>query len=129
MIDLSVEKLKTQFSSNEWPQFIQIQPQENGCELTIDINPEIRWFEGHFPGQPVLAGVVQTHWAGELGKYLFNIEEDFQRIDNLKFQSVILPPLIIALKFEYIEEKNSLKFKFCDDDCAYSEGKIVFAVQ
>ncbi|WP_086933108.1 hypothetical protein [Agarilytica rhodophyticola] len=129
MIDLCVEKIKTQFSSDEWPQFVSVQEQENGCGLTIDVNQNVRWFEGHFPGQPVLAGVVQTHWAAELGKFIFSIEEDFQRIDNLKFQNVIMPPLTIVLKLEFLSEKNALKFKFYDDDCTYSEGKIVFAVE
>ncbi len=31
--------------------------------LTLDLVPELSVFEGHFPSDPILAGVVQVHWA------------------------------------------------------------------
>jgi len=127
MSELLTDRLKTRFASNEWPVFLHSNTEGKFCHLAINIHAGLRWFEGHFPGQPVLAGVVQTHWAGMLCRYIFSINDDFQRIDNLKFQSVILPGNDIELVLEYNGLANAVKFKYFDDQATFSEGKLVFA--
>ncbi len=128
---IEIDTLRTRFASSEWPTFDSVVKDE--CEndrtviIDITIDKGVRWFEGHFPEQPVLAGVVQTHWAGELSKFVFDIEDDFIRIDNLKFQAVVLPGLSMSLSLVRNEEKNSVKFSFSKGDTMYSEGRLVFA--
>lgn len=124
---MTIEELSQCFPKAQWPLFEDLNNNENQVELLLNIHPEIHWFEGHFPNQPVLAGVVQTHWAGELAKHFFATGENFCRIDNLKFQSVILPNMYLTLTLEYLPEKNSVKFQYRNDERSYSEGKIVFA--
>jgi len=70
--------------------------------------------------------VVQTHWAGKLGKYLFPLGENFQRLNNLKFQSVILPEQTLKLSLTFDQAKHSLKFKYFEGETNFSEGKFVF---
>lgn len=120
-------QLQATFSSDEWPVFIETHKDFSSCQLTLSVHTGIRWFDGHFPDQPVLAGVVQTHWAGELGRWIFAIEDDFIGMENLKFQTVILPDKEVTLRFDYDREKKSLKFKYFDDESSYSEGKLTFA--
>lgn len=122
-----IDDLKREFSSAEWPRFLSVQTADNSQTISLFINDDIRWFTGHFPEQPVLAGVVQTHWAAELGKFLFPLNgDDFSRIDNLKFQMVILPGQTITLHLEYLPESGALKFRYTQGDTNYSEGKFVF---
>lgn len=86
------------------------------------------WLEGHFPQQPVVAGVVQTHWAGELAQYLFPLGDNFIRIDNLKFQQVILPGQSLQLSLDYsvAADSSAVKFRYQQGDSIFSEGKLVF---
>lgn len=122
-----LQELSQQFSSTEWPRFQDVQTTANGYVISLFIPADIRWFDGHFPKQPVLAGVVQTHWAAELGKYLFGLSgNDFSRIDNLKFQTVILPVQKVDLQLEYMRENRALKFRYVQADVSFSEGKFVF---
>jgi 3-hydroxymyristoyl/3-hydroxydecanoyl-(acyl carrier protein) dehydratase len=124
---MTTKELSQRFPKAQWPLFESLNKNDNHVSLQINVHPDIHWFEGHFPDQPVLAGVVQTHWAGELGKYFFETGDEFCRIDNLKFQSVILPDMQLELILEYLVEKNSVKFQYRDQERIFSEGKIVFA--
>lgn len=122
----SLEKLKQNFNSDEWPEFLSLSQNENRVEIEVIIGLAIRWFEGHFPEQPVLAGVVQTHWAALLSAYFFPLQGEFSRLDNLKFQNVILPEVTLTIALEHQVEKNSVKFRFVSEDESFSEGRIVY---
>ena len=119
--------LQTLFPTEEWPTFVSIEELDNTITLDLLVTPSIRWFEGHFPEQPVLAGVVQTHWAGELGKHFFELGDAFKGLDNLKFHAVILPDQHLKLELRFDPEKKSLAFSYKDADTTYSEGKFRFS--
>ncbi len=134
---MTLTDLQQQFSSVDWPEFLALTAADNVITLRIRVSPEVRWLTGHFPEQPVLAGVVQTHWAAELGQHLFGLQGAFQRIDNLKFQTVVLPEQVMDLRLEYDSTARSIRFSYRapagneSPDTAsaalmYSEGKLVF---
>ena len=63
----------------------------DGLRWTFTVPTDHPFFEGHFPGHPILPGVVALGWmiaATErfLGRNLLGIE-----VLNVKFQVVILP--------------------------------------
>lgn len=123
---MTVNELRQMFASQQWPEFRALTVQENQVLLSIFIQPEIIWFTGHFPDQPVLPGVVQTHWAAELGKYFMGVDDSFTRIDNLKFQSPILPGQALDLMLQLSSDKTSVKFSYRTVNAVYSEGRLVF---
>ena len=120
-------QLREQFSSAHWPRMDNISRDQDQCVIDVYIAHDMHWLEGHFPQQPVVAGVVQTHWAGELAKALFNIGDEFIRIDNLKFQQVILPGQHLQLTLSY--SSTTVKFRYSQNDTLFSEGKLVFQCQ
>ena len=123
----NLSTLSQLFDGDEWPTFESLEtPGNTQALINLYTDERILWFEGHFPEQAVLAGVVQTHWAAELGKHLFPLGEDFQQLGNLKFQAVILPNQSVTLALDYKPETNSLSFKYYDDETNYSEGKFQF---
>lgn len=126
---MTIDDLRQAFDSAEWPHFLGLDAVPNGYALTLDIHAGIRWFEGHFPQQPVLAGIVQTHWATELGKFLFPLGDKFVRIDNLKFQTVVLPGQQLSLRLEHLPDSGALKFRYVQDELSFSEGRCVFELE
>ena len=124
-----IDDLRQAFSSAEWPHFLQLDVAPNGYAIVLDIHAGIRWFDGHFPQQPVLAGIVQTHWAAELGKFLFPLSDKFVRVDNLKFQTVVLPGQQLTLLLEHLPNSGALKFRYVQDELNFSEGKCVFELE
>jgi 3-hydroxymyristoyl/3-hydroxydecanoyl-(acyl carrier protein) dehydratase len=123
---MTLTDLQQMFSSHGWPQFLALEMTENNVSLTLHIRHETSWLEGHFPHQPVLAGVVQTHWAATLGKTFFSVGDAFNRIDNLKFQSVVLPGQTLDLTLQYLPDVGAIKFAYQFADMTFSEGKLVF---
>ncbi len=69
----------------------------DGLTWTFDVPANLPYFEGHFPGHPILPGVVALGWmlAGAerfLGRSLGAVE-----LLNVKFQNVILPGAQVEL--------------------------------
>ncbi len=120
--------LQTLCNSTKWPELQSICDSETGYNLSLFIQPHIEWLQGHFPQQPIVAGVVQTHWAGKFSETLFGVT-GVKQIDNLKFQNVMLPEQCVQLLLEFNADSNSVKFRYQKPDQAdqvFSEGKIQF---
>jgi len=95
------------------------------AQLALKIKPELDYFDGHFPGQPVLPGVVQIHWAGECSKRLFNLT-GFHTLQGAKFNSMVLPNTEILLDLHLKPEKHSVRFSFHRADEKFSLGSLLF---
>jgi len=122
---LSQEDLSQQFNGDQWPVFNQVELIDGQVNLILGIPENLSFFAGHFPEQAVLPGVVQIHWAGELGKLLFNIE-GFAALKNVKFNSMVLPNSQIILNLKYTSDKQTLRFDYTSDSDKYSSGALVF---
>ena len=92
----------------------------------FDISEDLSWFRGHFPGFPVLPGVVQLRWAVELAQENFGFEGGPHEIMRLKFKSIIVPPVAIELTLTQTAPAQA-QFKYTGQGKEYSQGRLVFA--
>lgn len=77
------------------------------------------FLEGHFPGRPVVAGVVQVHWVmGVLGE-LLGAAPRLERLEALKFHHVLVPGAHVRLRLE--TEDDGARFRFSLVDAARPE--------
>ena len=103
----------------------KISDQKTECLLKIFVPKDLVYFDGHFPGAPVLPGVVQIDWAIRLSAFYLNIDQKkITGIPQSKFTRVILPDTILFLSL--IRSDNKVGFRYFDDDQVYSTG--VFAI-
>ena len=88
------------------------------------------FFQGHFPGQPIMPGVLQiealAQAAGVLGIETFELAGSgklvlFMAIENAKFRSPVTPGCLLDLEVEFTRKSSRVcKFK----GTASVEGKV-----
>lgn len=66
-------------------------------ELAFTLAPDCPWLEGHFPGQPILPGVVQIGWAAEYAARLMSRRQPPMQLQRIKFRQPILPGAQLTL--------------------------------
>jgi acyl-coenzyme A synthetase/AMP-(fatty) acid ligase len=125
---LPMENLRALFAKTEtlWPRIIDREINENEVILRCSIPPQLIYFDGHMPERPIMPGIVQVHWAEHYGRDFFPITGNFERLEVIKFQQVILPDYQISIILTYSEDSGKLGFRFESDRGVHSSGRICF---
>lgn len=96
----------------------------NALKLTLQLCPELFWFDGHFPHYPILPGVTQVHWVMIFATRFLEIDQTFSGMDVVKFQRPLLPGDEVSLDIEWLKEKSRLHFQYSVAGNVASSGKI-----
>lgn len=99
---------------------------ENSASLEFSVPPDLFYLQGHFPGTPILPGVIQVSWAVHFGQEIFGDLGKFSRLEVLKFQQVIQPNEQILLQLEWDKQRRKLSFSYAANK-TNSSGRIQFA--
>ncbi len=101
-----------------------------GASFTLAMDADLTAFQGHFPGNPVLPGVVQVDWAIRFGTEAFGHLGRFRGIDQLKFLDRIVPGETVQLHlgFEPAPETGlgRLRFQYQAGPVRKSSGVVRF---
>ncbi|MBX2849934.1 MAG: hypothetical protein KTR16_16535 [Acidiferrobacterales bacterium] len=132
MTPISAEQINDAVVNKDWPLFESVQfdtqdatEQKHTAVCQLRVTSELSYLAGHFPEQPVVPGVVQVHWVGELAKKVFACE-GFSELKKVKFSNPILPDAQLALSLSFQKSKNQVNFVYSDDQQTYSSGVMVF---
>ncbi len=111
------------------PKILETSKDEESGEYIIQfvVPHDLFYLEGHFPGKPILPGVVQIGWAIHFFRELFGNAGDFMRLEALKFQQVIQPGERIYLSLMWDNAKNKLTFHYTSRDHTHASGRVFFA--
>lgn len=97
--------------------------------VQIYLDPDLVWFEGHFPGQKILPGVVQISWALEFAKR-FVPGAEIKETPLIKFSKPLVPEDLVTLKLAYVPEKKTVRFSYTverpgEEVSTASEGRFL----
>lgn len=103
-------------------------PHEGQAEIDLHLPATLFWFRGHFAVQPILPGVAQLDWVMHYARELLTPGLRFHSIQNVKFQSPLLPENTVTLTLNWQEARQTLAFSYQrhDGDARHttSSGKI-----
>lgn len=119
----TVETLRALFAKEpmELPKIIARDVKESEARFEMMLEPELLWFDGHFPGRPVLPGVAQLHIASLLAEEIWGIIPDGQEMARIKFRRMLLPGDRITLLLNR-KSAESLAFSYLVGDDVAASG-------
>jgi 4-coumarate--CoA ligase (photoactive yellow protein activation family) len=127
------------FSADELPRLPELiarEQQGDAVLLSLFIPANLYYFDGHFPGRPVLPGVVQTHWAVHYAREHWGDLGEFSDLEAVKFQQIVTANQALLLRLEYQRDKGKLYFSYTSRSytstgansgaIAHASGRVVF---
>ncbi|MGR9044833.1 MAG: AMP-binding protein [Gammaproteobacteria bacterium] len=115
--------------SVKFPQLLYCQWEGKSVKLELRIQPELIYFSGHFPGQPILPGVTQLAWAERYGRIFFAIEQPFLTMEVIKFKKIIQPEALMTLTLEWKADSGKLYFDLSSAADSHSSGRMVYGAR
>lgn len=67
-------------------------------DLELWIGADCPWFEGHFPGHPILPGVVQIGWAAWFASQWTGHDTPPALLERIKFKRPVRPETSLVLQ-------------------------------
>ncbi|WP_281660377.1 AMP-binding protein [Microvirgula aerodenitrificans] len=121
----------TQAALTRWfdprrPDVCLLAREAQSVRLWLRAGAGLPYFDGHFPGRPILPGIAQIEWAIRFGCELFPLPATVQRLEVLKFQQVIVPDSVLTLTLDFDAARGSLTFAFDSDAGRHAGGRILF---
>ena len=109
-----------------WPEILDVRIEGNNAILDLYIPESLGYFPGHFPGVPIVPGVVQIHWAPHYAREKLNLKAPFRHMEAVKFKELLLPRQRLQLYLNYHPVPGKLSFVFRTESHEYSSGRIYF---
>jgi len=72
----------------------------NSVSLTFNIPDTNKYFNGHFPGYPILPAVAQMEIVVRFAKKYLGTTISVSQIKRMKFNTIISPLVTVMLKLE-----------------------------
>jgi hypothetical protein len=101
------------------PELLAVEREPGGAVVEWRIPKDLAHLEGHFPGHPLVAGVVQVHWVMGVLAELLGAPPRLESLEALKFHEVLLPGERVRASVEL--EPDGARFRFRLVDAARPE--------
>ena len=103
--------------------------EENAISIESDVDPEAAYFKGHFPGMPIMPGVLIIETVAQAGALLVSLTRGltdnkfiaFSNVDAVKFRRPVEPGEMLTIDVE-IEKVRLPFYKFTG--IAKVDGKV-----
>ncbi|MFL9862972.1 AMP-binding protein [Paraburkholderia fungorum] len=92
----------------------------------LRVPPTLVHFAGHFPGLPILPGVVQVHWAMHLAAEQVPAVHALASIDRLKFMAPVPPGAVLNLTLTHDAVRGRVQFSYRLSGRECASGVIVY---
>ena len=99
---------------------------ERGIQLKFRVPDSVLYFEGHFPGFPILPGIVQIDWAIALARSYLAPHVGPVHTIQVKFRKAIRPNSVVAASLSLAADGRRLDVVYRDNKGPYVTARIGF---
>jgi acyl-coenzyme A synthetase/AMP-(fatty) acid ligase len=92
-------------------------------ERELRVPADLAFLEGHFPGQPIVAGVVQIHWVMLAAAELLGSAPRVRALEGLRFRETLAPEQSFRLSVELSESADVLRFTLAAGERVFASGR------
>lgn len=85
------------------------------------------WFDGHFPGYPILPGIAQLGMVYEIVRQTLQCPVRVAEVNNIRFKQMIAPDDCLLVKAELRPGAGRYAFRITRDDEVICTGSMTFA--
>ncbi|MGA9852070.1 MAG: hypothetical protein WBR15_03990 [Gammaproteobacteria bacterium] len=110
----------------ELPAVLHREVTGDSARAELDIRSDLGWFTGHFPGHPILPGVVQIAWVVHFSGEIFGYGPNVSVVEQLKFKRPIGPGREISLLLTRRPADRAVSFEYRDARASFSSGSLRF---
>ncbi|MGR9105688.1 MAG: AMP-binding protein [Gammaproteobacteria bacterium] len=129
-IDVEMLRQLMQLDPLRFPQLLYCGfKNKHTVELELRVRSDLLYFEGHFPGQPILPGVVQLAWVERYGEIFFAIEQPFLRLELIKFKKIIGPGALLKMTLGWTATNGRLYFELYSEIDSHGSGRMVYGAR
>lgn len=115
---------------NELFTFTEVLGEQGAIKANIKFHPAHPIFTGHFPGHPVLPGVIMVEMVKELLEIHIKKQTRLVTASDIKFLSVIIPEknklIQIVLKINFIDDMINVNAQLLDSTVSLFKFKGIF---
>ncbi|MCE9640490.1 MAG: AMP-binding protein [Betaproteobacteria bacterium] len=108
------------------PEIISERRDGNRAIISLRVPLDLVYFAGHFPGLPLLPGVVQIDWAIRFARRHLAADAAFAALESVKFHAVVLPDTELELQLEHAPGSAHVNFTYANQARKFSSGRVVF---
>ena len=104
------------------PQILGVRREADAVDVRLRIPAGLRYLRGHFPGVPIVPGVVLLKWAMDLAQQQFKLPPEFKRLSAIKFMRVM--PLDTEVLLRLRCTAGELSFEYLDAGRSCVTGRV-----
>ena len=104
--------LRALFDAPRLPPYEVVSREGDVVLLRMALPPTLAWFQGHFPGEPILPGISQVHMAVLLSREVLDWAPDGVDLNRVKFKDIIRPGETLDLTLTADRDKGRLSFRW-----------------
>ena len=98
---------------------------ETGWSADMVFDPDAAYFQGHFPGFPVLAGVVQLGIAHRFAEQLTRRKITLKTVKRMKFTGIVQPSEVVCLTLS-IRGEHEISYTYRKGEAVCASGVMEY---